>query len=728
MPDHAPDLPRPPERAQRYINRELSWLAFNARVIDQAYDTSNPLLERLNFLAISASNLDEFYNIRVSGLKAQVENEVTLRGDDGRTPAETLDAALEASAAMILRQHDCWQALRQEMAKAGIVVTGPDKLSRTDRVWLREFFRRMVLPLLTPIAVDPAHPFPLIPNRGVALVLQMRDPDGETARHLVPLPHQIGRFVRLGAKADGKAPLRFILLEQVILQFLDDLVPGFTLEASGMFRILRSTELEWDERAEDLIRTFENALRKRNRGQLIRLSIHRDTPPHLRAFLQQEMRADGNDLHIVSGLNGLADLKELVDCGRDDLRFPRFEPRYPERIRDYEGDAFAAIRAKDFVIHHPYESFDVVVHFLRQAAADPKVLAIKQTLYRTSADSPIVQALAEAALAGKSVTAMIELKARFDEEANIRWARNLEQAGAQVVYGFVGLKTHAKISMVVRDEDGPLRTYVHFGTGNYHPQTARVYTDLSFFTCDPAIARDAGALFNYMTGYAEPKTLEKCLFAPATLRNSIARLIGEEIAHARAGRPAAIWIKLNALIDAGIIDRLYEASAAGVAVNLVVRGMCALRPGVPGLSENITVRSIVGRFLEHSRIFCFGAGHGLPSPRARIYISSADMMPRNLDRRIEVMMPVENPTVHQQLLGQIMLASFKDNRNCWDMDGGGTYCRRAPAGDETPFTAHDYFMKNPSLSGRGSGLLRGTRPPELALLAAAKGKGGLTGS
>ncbi|MEG3180138.1 RNA degradosome polyphosphate kinase [Sphingomonas sp. LT1P40] len=693
----------------RYFNRELSWLGFNRRVMEEACNTAHPLLERLRFLSISGSNLDEFFMVRVAGLKGQQMQEVEAHSADGLTPAQQLTAIVEDASDLVDSQQAVWNDIRRELGERAVEVLDADAITGEVAEWVEDHFRRQIFPILTPQALDPAHPFPFIPNKGLSVIFDLiRKSDGEEVRELVLLPPASPRFVRIpGEKA------RFVPIETLLRRYSGLLFPGFEERGAATFRVLRDSDIELEEEAEDLVLYFRTAIKRRRRGRVIRLEMEDGIAPELEAVLKEELGGSEAILTETGGFLGVGDLAMIVEEDRPDLKFTPYAPRFPERVREFGGDCFAAIRSKDIVVHHPYETFDVVLAFLKQAASDPDVIAIKQTLYRAGKQSAVIQALIAAAEAGKSVTAVVELKARFDEEQNLLWASALERAGVQVIYGFTTWKTHAKVSMVVRREGDEFRTYCHFGTGNYHPVTARIYTDLSFFTADPRIGRDAAKIFNYVTGYVEPQDLEKLTVSPRHLRDRLAELIDDEIANALAGEPAAIWAKMNSLVDPALIEKLYEASNAGVEVDLIIRGICCLRPGVAGMSDNIRVKSVVGRFLEHSRIWAFGNGKALPNDGARLFISSADWMPRNFDRRVEFMLPIENPTVHDQILDQVIVANLIDTEQSWELQSDGRYIRDDPG--PKPFNLHRYFMTNPSLSGRGAALATSEAVPKLSL-------------
>jgi len=690
----------------QYFNRELSWLKFNDRVLSLASDRDLPLHERMNFLSISATNLDEFLNVRFSGLVGQYKSGVSELSIDGKSPHEQVQATNTQISTLIDTQYSIWGDLSSELKNVNINILKLNQINQEQKASLKQYFLDSILPVLSPIAIDPAHPFPFIPNLGLTMAFVMngvsKKSKDENLYVILPIPSTIERFIFVNEMEKQKT---FITVEDLVELFASDLFPNKKIFDITKFRILRDTEIEIQEESEDLVVFYEEALQRRKRGEVVYVEIENQTSSLLMEFIKNEMNVEDYFVKEIDGILGLESVRELTKINPSSLySYKKFSPRFPERIREHNGNCFAAIKQKDIIVHHPYESFDVVVQFLQQASQDPDVLTIKQTLYRTSDNSPIVRALIDAAQSGKTVTAVIELKARFDEETNIKFARDMERAGVHVIFGFLELKTHAKATLIVRKENSKLVTYTHLGTGNYHPINAKIYTDLSFFTADQNIAKDVNQLFNYVTGYVEPGKMSNISMSPFNLHTTLINEINNEIKIAESGGEANIWLKMNSLIDQNIIDLLYKASSAGVKISLVVRGICCLVPGLKGLSENIEVKSIIGRFLEHSRIYCFGNGNRLPSDSANVFISSADLMPRNLHRRVEFLARIDNKTVHRQILDQIMLANIKDTENSWTLLSNGNSIRKKDKNNSTRFDAHDYFINNPSLSGRGKSI------------------------
>ena len=694
--------------SSNFFNRELSWISFNKRVLEEAFNENHPVLERVNFLSISGSNLDEFFMVRVSGLKGQIDENIYLPSIDNLLPEESLKKVLLESKKLKEKQNQCWVRILSDLKKNKIEIASFDQISKLDKAWLKNYFTKNVFPLLTPVAVDPAHPFPFVPNLGLCMVLKLQNYKSKKAiKVVIPFAKGLNKFIKI------KNTQKFVKTEDLIIKFISDLFSDYKYISYGTFRIIRDSDIEFIDEAEDLVTTFENQLRQRRYGRVTLLEISKNMPKDLKSMIVKTLKVKIDYILQFEHLLDIGSIKEIYRKSSSKLKWRDYKPRFPERISDANDDCFTAIRKKDMIIHHPYESFEVVVKFLRQAAKDKKVLVIKQTIYRTAkGNNKIIEALVEAAEEGKSVTALLEIKARFDEEANIKVARYLKRYGVQVVYGSIELKTHAKISLVVRKERLGLNTYVHFGTGNYHVDKAKIYTDLSLFTCNNLITKDAQNFFNMATGYSAPKKWNYLSVAPFNLRNDLISHINQEILYKKAGKNGEIWLKCNSLVDEQIIQALYNASKNNVRVELIVRGVCCLKPQIKGLSDNIFVKSIVGRFLEHSRIYCFSNGKTMPSSAAKVFISSADIMPRNFDRRYEVMVPILNKTVHKQILNQIMVANLNDKVQSWKMNGDGSYNRIFPKKDS--ISAHQYFMKNPSLSGRGESI-KYDRPQEIIL-------------
>ena len=705
-------MQRKEKKLNKYINREISWLKFNLRVLAEASNLKNPTLERLKFLSIAANNLDEFFMVRVAGIYNQIKDKVSFLSHDGLTSEKQLERIIIKTKKLLSTSNEAWSNLKVDLSKEGILFASYRDLNKSEKVRLNKIFRENIYPILTPLIIDPSHPFPFIPNKGHFLVMLLNKRNkSKKFFATILIPNNIERFINISNRADIK---KYLSIEHIISNYVNYLFPGYHLNKYTSVRIIRDSDIEFEEEAEDLIMYLEKALKKRRRGRIVKLEIRSNADPLLKKFVSKKLEVTEDEIYEMDSFVGVHQIDQIYNKKNINLVFKSFSPRQVERLKQFNDDYFATIKAKDFIVHHPYETFDAVIQFLNQAAEDPNVIAIKQTLYRTTSDSPIVKALVSAAEKGKSVTAVVEVKARFDEETNISLASTLEKAGVQVVYGFIKLKTHAKASLVVRKEKNKLISYVHLGTGNYHPVNAKIYTDLSFFSSDKIICEDVEKFFNYITTYAEPKKLKKLILSPLFLRTKLYSLIDQEIENKSKGKNAEIWIKLNSLVDKAMIDKLYQASNAGVKIFLFVRGICCLKPGIKGLSENIIVKSIVGRFLEHSRIYCFANGEMMPSRSNLAFFSSADLMTRNLDRRVELFIPIENSTVHEQVLDQIMLANYKDAENSWLLKSDESYEKIKVTADDN-FSAHSYFMKNPSLSGRGSSINL-TMPEKLRLV------------
>ena len=681
-----------------YINRELSWIQFNRRVLEESENNRNPVLERLRFLAISGSNLDEFLMVRLAGVKAQVDADVNDLSIDGFSPDEILKKIVFETRKLIQEQQYCWKKLKKDLKKNEIFIVKQKDLNKKQLASLKNYFINEIYPTLTPLSLDPAHPFPFINNLALTIIVNFESHKKKKITSIIPIPESLQRFIVF-----TEEKLRLIHISDVIICFLNHIFPNYKVLSYGSFRVLRDSDIEFSDEAEDLVRSFENQLKLRKFGKTIFLEIEERTPDNLIDLICRKLEIDGNFVELVPDMLEISSLEQLTKIKKSKLLWKKFEPRYPERLKETKNDCFLAIKKKEFIVHHPYESFDVVIQFLRQASRDPDVLVIKQTLYRTVREnSEIALTLIEAAESGKSVTAIVELKARFDEETNIRYSKDLEKAGVHIVYTFANMKTHAKLSLIVRKEKNGLQTYVHIGTGNYHPDNAKIYSDLSLFSCDKLICDDVQKIFNMITGYARIKEFDQIRVSPVNLKNSILELIENEIKNKKRGLNGEIWLKCNSLVDKEIIDKLYTASQNGVKIELIIRGVCCLKPGLPKVSENIRVKSIIGRFLEHSRIYCFSNGLNMPSKKNKVFISSSDLMPRNFERRYEVMVPILNSTVHKQVINQIMVTYLNDEKQSWIMDHLGNY-KKSKFHDNSE-SAHDYFMSNPSLSGRGNAI------------------------